>query len=568
MSCFGGVPVRHRLAFAALIFVIASTMPAQAAKRWAFVIGIDIYQSRWPQLKKAVGDARDVAAILGSSALDFTVDLRIERENTTQAAIRAGWSALLRNVQKGDVVLFYFAGHGLELEGHNYLVPIDGELNVVEGTQDVFDAEQAKLSSLSFQELLEDLAATQEQTGAVGIFVIDACRENPFRWKGSTGKVIKGNLVGPVRPPQQMIVLYSAGIGQKAHDGGPSDANSVYASYFIPMLTEPNLPLSELAQRIRHSVYLKAREYRNEQTPAYYDQLGTRLSILGSPSAYVEPATIQRTDYEAAARGAGVGDVVIDCAFCPEMVVLDAGHFLMGAPDSEREGAANERPQHRVDISRRFAIGKFEVTNREWNECVRARRCDGMRDLSDPRQSLSPVTGVSWQEARKYTAWLSEFTGRTYRLPSEAEWEFAARAGTTSPYSFDDTASPICDFANGADRSVGALLMANASCDDNVGRAPAQRGSYLPNPRGLHDVHGNVWEWVDDCWYDTYDGAPGDGAARNNLSGTSECRLRVARGGSWRSGPAALRSAVRHAFPPDHGRATLGFRVVREIGAD
>ena len=135
-------------------------------------------------------------------------------------------------------------------------------------------------------------------------------------------------------------------------------------------------------------------------------------------------------------------------------------------------------------------------------------------------------------------------------------------------YSFDNEVRKLCLYANGADLSVGALLDVNITCSDDVGRGSAQVGSYLPNRYGLHDMLGNAWEWVQDCWHPTHEGRPLDARQAWEPADPKSCSSRVARGGSWRSGPLALRTTVRHYFPPDHSRATLGFRIARDIGPD
>ena len=231
----------------------------------------------------------------------------------------------------------------------------------------------------------------------------------------------------------------------------------------------------------------------------------------------------------------------------------------MGSVEQESGHRANEAPRHDVVLGKKFAIGKFEVTNREWNACVEERGCAGPAK----QDNLKPVADVSWVDANDYVHWLSGKTGATYRLATEAEWEYAARAqkGANTRYYFGDDVGPICGYANGADVSVGMMPYANRACDDGVGRETSFVGRYRPNAWGLHDMLGNVWEWVQDCWHESYDAAPGDGSAWHG----ADCVRHVARGGSWRSGPDALRTAIRNAFPPDHRRSTLGFRVVREV---
>jgi formylglycine-generating enzyme required for sulfatase activity len=549
--------------FAILTFLLCflSSPGASAGNRLALVIGINDYEA-WPKLEKAIPDAQRAAKELEAQDLGFNAELLDSKEKTSRASILAAWQRLLRRIEHDDVVLFYFAGHGIELAGHNFLIASDNKY-------DTNDAEQVKAGALDFQAMLSELSMRQAETDAIAIFIIDACRENPFQGKNASTEVSAG--LGPVRPPRQVFVMYSAGVGQKALDGGGQE-NSVYAEALWNVAKQRGLGLSELAQRLRRSVYLRARESWHMQTPAYYDQLRSARTLSGIPIEADGPDQVPANTFFPKAPKLSAKHTLIECDLCPELVVLPSGVAAVGAGVEENEAGTDERPQHRVEFPKRFAIGKFEVTNREWKYCFKDGGCDVAPTGMASRDS-HPVTGISWEDARSYTDWLSSRTGHRYRLASEAEWEYATRAGTQTRYSF--SADPVrklterqllCLYANGADRTTGALLGANWACDDGIGREPAQVGSYLPNAFGLFDMHGNVWEWVEDCWHANYEGAPTDGSSWQTPGQT--CTTRVARGGSWRSGPAALRSAVRHTFPASHRRATLGFRVVREIDED
>ena len=260
------------------------------------------------------------------------------------------------------------------------------------------------------------------------------------------------------------------------------------------------------------------------------------------------------------AHAQSAGDVFRDCPECPEMVVVPAGRFTMGSND----GYDDERPVHEVTIPAPFAIGKYEVTFAEWDACSAAGGCDHWANDASWGRGNHPVINVSWDNAREYVAWLSRRTGHAYRLPSEAEWEYAARAGTTTAYWWgrDVGQSEVCTYANGAD----LMLMGNNKfsegttfdCrDGHTGPAPV--GSFPANPYGLHDVAGNLWEWVEDCWADSYRGAPTDGRAWVS----SDCSRRVLRGGSWRYYPQFLSSANRLWHSAVSPRNDTGFRVVR-----
>jgi formylglycine-generating enzyme required for sulfatase activity len=245
-----------------------------------------------------------------------------------------------------------------------------------------------------------------------------------------------------------------------------------------------------------------------------------------------------------------------ECAFCPEMVVVPAGSFMMGSPESEAGRSNDEGPQRRVTIAKPFAVGKFEVTFAEWDACVSDGGCTHKPETSWGR-GRQPVHSVSWDDiTTEYLPWLSRKTGKTYRLLSEAEWEYAARAGTTTPFSFGATIST--DQAN-----------YNGNVTYGTGRKGVNREKTIevgslntPNAWGLHDMHGNVREWVEDCWHDNYSGAPTDGS-----TWTTACAEvpRVLRGGSWGNYPLYLRSAIRLRVQPGLHSIGMGFRLARTL---
>ena len=263
-----------------------------------------------------------------------------------------------------------------------------------------------------------------------------------------------------------------------------------------------------------------------------------------------------------------------DCPECPEMVEVPAGKFMMGSPHDEEHRAAQEGPRHQVTISKPFAVGKYEVTVGQFRTFVEEAGLDtsrGCRFRSSDRtwkldEALSydnhifrqkdnePVVCVGWEEARAYVEWLSNKTGKRYRLLSEAEWEYVARAGTSGPFHFGHTISTDQANYNG-ERTYGPF-----------GRQGPYRGKTSPvgtfpaNAFGLHDVHGNVAEWVEDCSTkanEDYNGASTDGSAFT----LDRCTRRIGRGGSWWAGPAGIRSARRGRWVATRRYPTVGFRV-------
>ena len=261
------------------------------------------------------------------------------------------------------------------------------------------------------------------------------------------------------------------------------------------------------------------------------------------------------------ARKHTVGGRFRDCANCPEMVVVPSGSFMMGSPGGESGRYDNEGPRHRVRIGYRFAVGVYEVTFGEWDACASAGGCGGYRpDDRGWGRGNRPVMNVSWNDAQGYVRWLSERTRERYRLLSESEWEYTSRAGTTAARYWGESSRDQCHYGNGADETArrhesGWTV---APCDDGYYRtSPA--GNYEPNAFGLHDVLGNVWEWTQDCWNDSYAGAPADGSAW----GRGACANRVLRGGSWLSTPRFLRSADRNRNTAGTRDSIIGFRVAR-----
>ncbi|MGB5677770.1 MAG: SUMF1/EgtB/PvdO family nonheme iron enzyme [Gammaproteobacteria bacterium] len=237
----------------------------------------------------------------------------------------------------------------------------------------------------------------------------------------------------------------------------------------------------------------------------------------------------------------------------PEMVRIEGGRFWMGSDRSVDSAAvSNEQPRHEVSIGP-FYIGKYEVTFEEYNAFVRS---TGAREPDDKgyRRGRRPVVDVSWEDAIAYAEWLSEQTGMRYRLPTEAEWEYAARGGTETLYWW------------GNDVQQDGKVWANCNgCGTNEwSRRPAPVGSFQPNAFGVHDTAGNVWEWVQDCWHWSYEGAPDDGSVWEASEGV-DCNKRVFRGGSWHGTPRELRSAHRARNRPGTSALVLGFRLARDV---
>ena len=275
------------------------------------------------------------------------------------------------------------------------------------------------------------------------------------------------------------------------------------------------------------------------------------------------------TGVGAGGLGAGTpepGTVFRDCDACLEMVVVPPGSFMMGSPASEAGRFDSEGPQHRVTIDYPLAVGVYEVTFAEWDACVRAGGCGGYRPEDEGYgRGRRPVINVSWEDAQGYVAWLSGETGEEYRLLSEAEWEYVARAGTRTARHWGASSSGQCRYENGYDGTADAkhnFSWDPVSCSDGFADT-APVGSFEPNAFGLYDVLGNVFEWTEDCWNESYAGAPTEGSPW----ASGDCSPRVLRGGSWNSSNRSyLRSANRYRIPAGLRSFSLnGFRLARTI---
>jgi formylglycine-generating enzyme required for sulfatase activity len=613
------------LASVGLLFLTA--WPAHAAKRVALVIGNDIYE-QVDNLQKAVNDARSMAETL--EAIGFEV---LRAENAPRREMNRQLQLFTERLETGDEALFFYAGHGVEIAGRNYLLPID--IPSAKPGQEGFVQAEAVLVD-------EVLARIRRRGTRVAILVLDACRDNPFSGDG-TRSVGASRGLARIPAPEGTFIMYSAGIGQTALDrlsDNDPNPNSVFTRSLIPLLTQSGMPLTQMARQVRREVQRLAAQVAHDQRPAYYDEVigeffftgpaadgelrsrptpeprmsaaaqvwavtkdSDSLAVLKSfieqfPDSPFVPLARARLreliekkvavgtypEKSMTEMGRKPGETFRDCADCPEMVVVPAGSFMMGSPPGEKDRRDDEGPQRLVTISQPFVVGKFEVTKAQFEAFVRETRYDAVnkceppflrveggklkkrgkswRELGYAQSGDHPVACINWHDAKAYVAWLSQKTGKLYHLLSEAEWEYAARAGTTTPYSFGDNENELCKYANGVDLTAGRKFKTRrlVNCTDNY-MYTAPVGVFAANAFGLHDMHGNVMEWVEDCWNGSYVGAPSDGSAWKQ----GDCSLRVLRGGSWLGSPFPLRSAVRFRNDQSFQYYTYGFRVARTL---
>jgi formylglycine-generating enzyme required for sulfatase activity len=302
----------------------------------------------------------------------------------------------------------------------------------------------------------------------------------------------------------------------------------------------------------------------SSSTSASPRRMAAALALVGLTTLAALPAWAQGAAQgqpaakPAAAGKAGqpkLGEKFRDCDsdICPWLVLAPAGSFIMGSPANEPERRDDEGPQHKVKL-KAFAIGAHEVTFEQWDACVAAKGCSTEPSDAKWGRGKRPVINVDFDDATQYVKWLSKKTGKRYRLPSEAEWEYAARAGSKTVFTYGDKLDP-------SNTNYAANFTYNGSVKGKGRDQTLPVGSLLPNAWGLHDVHGNVLEWVQDCVHDDYKGAPADGSAW--MKNCAEPR-HILRGGSWYDNPVYSRSAFRGGL--EAGNATAkGLRVVREL---
>jgi formylglycine-generating enzyme required for sulfatase activity len=556
-------------------------MPAHA-KRAALVMGNDNYTTV-SKLQKAGNDATAMAREL--RAAGFAVQLH--KDLNYRSMVKAV-ETFANGITGGDEVVVFYAGHGVQIKTGSYLLPTDIEAmseSEVEKTAYELNALSDKIS---------------ESKPAFTLVLVDACRDNPLKSRGRNVGNARG--LSAIEPPKGQIVVYSASRGQQALDRlGAKDANpnGVFTREFIARMKKPGVKIEDLMREVQDSVEALAKTVNHDQRPAIYNEARGNFYFFGPTTVQVAPSVpvapemtaSQREDafwndakgtgnreafeayldsypkgrYASLARAnvarlsvASVApasptmntvqpqfapqaspkpsNVFKDCPDCPEMVVIPASSFIMGGNDS-----ADEKPPHKVTI-RSFALARTEVTQGYWKS-VMGSNPSRFNQCGDD----CPVENVSWDDIQVFIQRLSVKTDKIYRLPSEAEWEYAARSGNAGNWSF------------GNDES---LVGQHAWHSANSGDKPHAVAGKQPNPWGLFDMHGNVWEWVEDCFHGSYSVAPMDGSAWTTMCSNDN---RVLRGGSWVSAPALLRSGYRLRSSPDSRSGNFGFRLARTL---
>lgn len=645
-----------------------------AAKRVALVIGNSTYKYT-PTLVNPTNDASAISVAL--KRLGFEV---ISESNLTKLGMDDTFRRFARAMRDAEAALFYYAGHGMQYRGVNYLMPVDAKL------EDEADLPYEMA-------LVDNVLADMGRVKGVRIAVLDACRNNPLEL-ALKAKLARTRSISPTRGfarisrTEGQLIAFATQAGTVAADG--VGRNSPFTAALLKHIETPGLEAGLLFRRVASAVHEATggrqlpelsvsllgefyfagrgapkrpekpssnaskplthvspaaeawREVKDSQRVSDLEAFVTRFpnsffsvlarsrlkKLTGQSKAPDKPISPEAWEAYASAKTAGEFEAIIkrfpnsiyadlaksrlkklgehkvavgvfpqkpkpavgqnwesgrefqDCRDCPKMVVVPPGSFTMGSPESEKDRDNSEGPQRRVTIPQAFAVGKFEVTVDQFAAFVEdsrhdaGQRChvlhrqhgwqqDGGRNFQNPGFSQTgshPAACVNWDDAKAYVAWISRNTGKSYRLLSEAEWEYAARSGSMTRFHFGDRDKDLCSYANVADRSS-SFDWKNKSCSDGVGDKTARVGRYKANSFGLHDLYGNVWEWVEDCWNADYANATKGNAPRTS----GDCSSRVLRGGAWANLKGSARSASRNRSITYFRYSSHGFRIGRTL---
>ncbi|MBC7957503.1 MAG: SUMF1/EgtB/PvdO family nonheme iron enzyme [Cytophagales bacterium] len=528
MACLARVII----GWAAFALCALASAQAQAQKRVALLVGNAAYAGA--PLVNPVNDASDLATALKARGFETVVALNSSRSDMT-ARVRS----FVDKIEPGSVALFYYAGHGMQVRGKNYIIPVDAK---VQSEADVLD------QGIEIDAIMQRL---EGRAAAINLVILDACRNNPFTRSYGGG-------LASIDAPKGTLIAFATSPGKVALDG--KGRNGVYTKHLLANLNAPGLKVEDVFKRVRIGV---SEESQGQQVPWENTSL-TGDFYFAAPSgetlAAISPpdSEVQRMQQAVATRNkpallkylelSPTGKLRPQVAAAYESLIAAEPTRAAVEPSYVRDCPDCPRL---VGLSGTRAIGAFPVTVADYEQCVRANACD-KRDVGEMGADKYPAINLSWHDAQKYTQWLSQRTRQKYRLPTEAEWMAAVEEGryvgegkTRQPVPFID-----CRSANGYDRSaaiVAAFPWRESACNDGFPQT-SPVGVFLPNAIGMYDWAGNVWQWTSTC----------------ADSKKQPCEKYVLKGGSWASPATALTpQATLNAEPALQG-STMGFRVYRE----
>jgi len=546
------------LLITALSFILPLT--AAHAKRYALVIGNSHYGNAIGDLKNPVNDAKDMAAVLAKKGFSVTT-----LTDANQREMKEGITQFTQQlVEKHSMGLFFFAGHGMELDGHNFLIPIGAK---IESESDI------PYEGVDSGRVMGGMEASGND---LNLIILDACRNNPFA--RSFRSASKG--LARVDPPKGSLILYATSPGEVAADG--TGKNGLFTQHLLKAIDQSNVPVEKVFKITANQVFKESAKKQlpwqsgvilgefyfsqtDEKKPAPSNQENNDENIFwasiqsetqaGFFKSYLEKypkgkyaavANLKIQQFEGAVKiqksaitnalhapkksratsDASLSDTFLNMDF----VSIKADCFAMGGG----EELSDEVPEHKVCITQDYVLGKYEVTQAQWLQVMGN---NPSKFIADNK----PVESVSWNDVQTFIAKLNQQTGLTYRLPTEAEWEYACRAKENNRYCGSNSISNVAWY------------------DDNANNRSHEVGERKANALGLYDMTGNVAEWVED-WY-----AHGyyENSALNNPKGALVGTSRVVRGGSWSSFEDLGRTVARYRSNPDDRFNYLGFRLAR-----
>jgi len=514
-------------------------------RRIALVIGNGNYPSA--PLRNPVNDARAVAEALKACGFQVTKLEDADREAMFGAVREFG-----TRIMQGGVGLFYYAGHGMQVKGRNYLIPVRADIRM----EDEVPAQALEVDLV--------LAKMESARNRLNVLILDACRNNPFARSFRSGSAGLAQMDAPVGS----YIAFATAPGKTAFDG--TGTHGLYTQHLLANLRTPGLKVEDVFKRVRAGVL---QDTNGGQVPWDSSSMtGDFYFVPGAPAIAAAvvtpapapapvvpapvapapvPAPVVKPVQPAVAAPSGIpnpGQLLSDPLSGLLFSWVPAGSFTMGSPAAEKYRSRNEGPQHTVTFAKGFWMGRFEVTQLQYQAVMGTNPSKFVAAGAN-----APVEQVSWDDAQAFIQKLNEKAGaKLYRLPSEAEWEYACRAGTTAPWSVQST--------NGWFKgNSGKLVHPVPGISMWSGNMTHPAGQTAPNAWNLYDMSGNVLEWCEDVYHADYEGAPTDGSAR--LDG--DTGKRVVRGGDWDHYVQNMRSAYRAGERTGERDSRLGFRVVR-----